>query len=933
MNMLDAHERVPFRNGPFYRKHGLSAAMAAIGLTLALTSPSSRADAGTEAALREENARLRAEIERLRQTVEASPAARSVPPDGGAATADADAASAATPGGAAAQAAEDAPVELDAVVIRARNRLERLQDVPLSISAISGRELEREGAVTLGDITRRAANVQWNVGNARQSSLSIRGVGKQGQTDAMDPSVGVIVDGVNYAYGALSFADFIDVDAVEVARGPQGTLLGRNTTMGVVNITTRKPSFTPEAIFETTFGKNNTLIGKAVGGGAVIDDLLAWRGNFYIHKQRGDFRNENNDGTQSWPDINRMAGRAQILLTPTPDFSARVSFDIQPRNGQNDNGLTYYTQIPRHYANGESVPLSAAVNRAENALGRRWFTQQDSYSYAGDYLRAINYDNYQPLFTGSDGASAELNWTLGNHVLTAITAYKDFYFDARNDEGTPFDITLNNNTSVEYKQISQELRLSSQAGGALDYQTGLFWLKTRNRVLQKQEWGSDAGAWFASNAQYNALDANGEGRYLLDNSLNRLFRQQREYIHNQSIAGFGQANWHIGDKFTLTSGVRLTHEDRRTQSRRDVLRNGYGAELNPVAVNGVQLGGFDSDTTGELTSSALSSPDQLALANFTASKYFGVADYAALSAAQKQQIAHAKTLRRTQIGTLWLKSDGESFRKTQPALIFSPSYKINDDVTIYASWQYGEKAGIVQFTNGLPNNADPEKATAYEIGLKSALFNRSLILNAALFRTDLRDYQQSVQVVDPLTTQLTGETAYTSATGNVKHVQITGLEIDGAYGGIKNTTLRFSAAWNRAIYKDFTNSSAAPELANLGLPYLDQSGKSLPGAPRFTLSVGGEYRLPILGDKEFHASINHFYTTRQNLDNTLSEYGWQKAYHLTDLSVGFGRRDQSFDLNFVVKNLFDTHYNTGQSWASYTPGAPRWFGLVLKAKL
>ena len=148
----------------------------------------------------------------------------------------------------AAAVTKEAPQDtaLGKVTVRARNRLEPLQEVPLSISVVTGKELDRLQATEIGAITQRASNVSWNLGNQRTSSLSIRGVGRQGQTEAQDPSVGFIVDGVSYGYNALTSSfDFIDVDTVEVTRGPQGTLLGKNASLGVVSVNTRRPRSRP----------------------------------------------------------------------------------------------------------------------------------------------------------------------------------------------------------------------------------------------------------------------------------------------------------------------------------------------------------------------------------------------------------------------------------------------------------------------------------------------------------------------------------------------------------------------------------------------------------------------------------------------------------------------------------------------------------------
>lgn len=359
---------------------------------------------------------------------------------------------------------------LDAVVVRSRNRIEKVQDVPISVSVVSGKELDRELAYDIGGITKRAANVVRNQGNSRTFSLSIRGVGKVSQTEAQDTSVGVILDGVNLAYAPLASFDFFDVDSVEVARGPQGTLLGKNSTMGVVVINTRKPSFVPDAHWAVTLGQRHTVISQFAGGGPAIDDLLAWRGSVTVNKGAGAFSNTYNPD-QSFYDRDRVSGRLQFLLTPTPDLSARLSIDIQPKAGEYYNGQVIRTDLPATFTNtGASTVNSTSDIRAK--LARRWFTQAGGFDYDRDYLNNpnVNLDNQRPLITATNGASLEVKWDLGGHELTSITAVRDYHFHARNDEGTPFDISKNGGGKVDaYKQQSQELRIASKPGGVLDY--------------------------------------------------------------------------------------------------------------------------------------------------------------------------------------------------------------------------------------------------------------------------------------------------------------------------------------------------------------------------------------------------------------------------------------------------------------------------------
>jgi outer membrane receptor protein involved in Fe transport len=254
-------------------------------------------------------------------------------------------------------------------------------------------------------------------------------------------------------------------------------------------------------------------------------------------------------------------------------------------------------------------------------------------------------------------------------------------------------------------------------------------------------------------------------------------------IQNESIAAFGQVNWHIADAFTLTTGVRFTHEDRQTTSSTGIKDNGSAPELNPAVVNNVNLGGFFSIANGTFDPLNPNSTAQLQTADLIALKYFGVATtatpgaaYSSLTAAQKQQVADAKAIRQSQIGVVFPTTVAEGFTDTQPAWVVSPSFKINEHYSTYVSWQHGEKAGISQFVNGISNVVVGEKTDAYEIGLKTVLLNDTLVFNTAVFYSEIEDYQQQVRIVDEYTTALniangvTPAIAYTSATGNVPRV-------------------------------------------------------------------------------------------------------------------------------------------------------------------
>lgn len=839
---------------------------------------------------------------------------------------------------------------LETVVVTGTKDLQIVRDLPQSISTISGADLTRENAVNLDSITKRLANVKWNYGNSQTSNYSIRGVGKIGNNQAADPSVGINVDGVAYAYNPLASFNFFDIDTVEVRRGPQGTSYGKNSTLGALRITTRRPSFTRSTDFSIGFNQfqgqdygdaNGNVQATVATTGPLIDDVLAYRASLHVNKGGG-FLVNNYNPDNNYINSDRVAARVQLLYEPSDVFNARLSLDIHPRNSENVNiGSTNFfnTPTPATYADGTPNPRSTD---ASTRLNRRWFLQNGDYSYQADFLsdRYISSDSQQGVVTGTNGVALDLQWQLAdNYELRSVTGWRDYYFNAfRDDEGTVFDVQTAAGQNLKYRQITQEFRVTSEASEIVDWSAGIFLLDAKNTGISNAVFGGDAGAWFASNAQYSLLDADPAGRGLMENSLNVLWRQNGvQHIENRSAAIFGEANWHFGEKLTLTTGARLTREDRANTVSAGIVQQGYGAELNPVAVNGVALGGFASANNGSLVAGA-NSAEQLALADRVAQEYFGVATYGALTAAQRAQVGAAKGIRAAQIGVLWNPVVAEGFEETQPTWVVSPSYRINDDLVTYISWQHGEKAGIPQVVNGVSALVDAEENEVYELGLKSSWLQNKVLVNLALFHSEITNYQQAVRIYDEYTTNLNrvtnpqAEPSYVSATGNVPKVTVKGVEIDAVLNAIPHTQIRLAGAWNDARYTDFPNSAQPVENGNLSAPYRSVSDYVLPGAAKWTFDVGAEYFVPVLTNKEFHASINTAYSSRFNSDNALSSYGWIDDATLTDLSVGLAREDRSWDLTLYVKNVFNDDTYRNVTWNAYAPQLPRLYGLTLSGR-
>lgn len=786
---------------------------------------------------------------------------------------------------------------LDVVVVQARSRAELIQDVPVPVSAISAKTLQDNNAVSFQDFAKLAPNLAAHVPNARQTSISIRGVGKNTANDALEPSVGVVIDGVPSAFIAQSWGDFADLDHVEVLRGPQGTLLGKNTTLGVVNIVTKAPSFKPESDLELGLGDHNAVNLKASIGGAIQDGVLAYRASVFSEKRDGPFKNIAPDqSNETFGERNRTGARLQFLLLPSPDWSVRVIADHQE-----SAELIAYTDPPLFgdpalFPNGASRTAGTGLTYTSR-LARSWF---GNYQPLVNDWNTVDNSGSRPTQSASNGLSAEVNWNLDDLTLTSITSYRDSLFDAKNANWSQFNIT-HFGALINQKQVSQELRLNSSLGKAIDYTAGIYLLSSQVNATDRNLFGGDAGAFYATTANYNTLVTSPVGKLLLQDSLKGLFTNLPAQPDTKSVAEFGQLNWHIDDKATLTLGLR------RNQENKD---NSY----NKVIV----------------TDSALT--DNLAGTTFDKN---GNAIGGVYNGATAAQIAAARAVRQTQLSSLGPIA-GQPINATSYAWLINPSYKLSRDTLLYASVGYGEKSGSVQFntTSMTPQNVDPEKALDFELGLKSSLLDHKLAFNLNIYQTQIKDYQQNLTVVDASTS-----TGFRTYLGNVKGVTLRGVELDGSYAVHKHLSFSFSGAYNDAFYSDFSNAPCASDISGQpgGQQQCDFTGRQIPFAPKLTTSVGFDSRLPIAGNYLLHAFANVAYRGGANYNAGLSDLGWQDAYSIVDGGIGIQTQNGKWEVDLVGKNLADTHYVTNigvysnQAAITGTPGDRRYVGVVLRA--
>lgn len=820
----------------------------------------------------------------------------------------------------------------DAILLEAvRVNGKKQQDKPVSVSAITGEELKKFHVNNFRDIVNRLGNVRTSWQNPNTTSIFVRGVGWAAGAGVLDPSVGVTVDGVSYGISALAtLANFDDIESVDVVRGPNGVNGGKSFSVGVVNVNTRAPSFTSEASASLTFGELNTVSSTATFGGAVIDDLLAAR--ISLHRETADGPWDNaNDTHYTWRNTDRTNARIQFLLTPSDQITAKLSVDYTPTGREIcENCFTFRDKIPAYYDSLDAAGNPIPVNYAEDAFGkiqRRWFVQKTDYNVDDYYNHGINTASEYPNTYATRGASFNLKADFDTGILTSITGYRDYKFSQGAGTHTPFEwLRAPRGTQTEYEQFSQEFRWNAALGDSVKYETGVLYFEGNfPNTGQTERYGSDGGAWYANKGQYDALDVNAEGRQLLLNSVDGLIVQQKNELDNTSQAVYANLIWETTESLNIHAGIRATQEERSTKSVSFIQTDGFAAELNPAVVNNVTL---------------INASDIAATNNVIAQKYFNLANYSLLTTDQIKQVAAAKAVRAGRIGALYLPVEAESYKEVLPTSNLGASYELSDFDTLFISWKHGEKAGVSQIVGatklgGKSFPADTEKSDSYEIGSKSLFLDRDLSLNATLYLQNIKNYLQPIFVYDEVQTELNnnGINVYTSAIGNVPKVETKGLEIDLSYSGIDYTNIRFSGAYTDATYEDFKYLAKPGELGGTSVAYYDASGKTLPGAPKYSGNLFVDFSYPLSQGKLFHANLNYNYVSEFNNDPSLSRFATAGDYGITDLSIGLGRQDRKFDVSLVVKNAFDEDTGFSTTWSSYKPGIPRWVGITFDAAI
>ncbi|NUT85516.1 TonB-dependent receptor [Pseudomonas corrugata] len=464
-----------------------------------------------------------------------------------------------------------APLVLEETKVTARRREEDPQQVPIPINVLYGEQLDEAGLHTLQDIQQRVPGLVVSGHDARYAGFGLRGFGATAYNDGLEGSVGTYVDGVYQARQGMAFTELMDIERIEVLRGPQGTLFGKNTTAGALNIITRQPTFQPEANLEASYGEPGLREYRGTVSGALHDDVLAGRLNVFERSVDGQVENLQ-DGARLG-DADSQGLRGQLLWTPNADFSARL---IADHARQNEAGnvllVNHYSQQTRQRAQFVGYPLPAP----------------------DPYQREVRIDAPGHPQTLQNGVSLELNWDLDEAMrLTSITAYRDWDYRATRDGDSTALSVAQSETELGHRQFSQEWRLSGTAGSSIDYVVGLYYLHQQLDRDIDVEFGKDAASWFVGDQleQLQKLygititDPRQVPTQLLDGARQRYGGEQK----GDSRAVFGQVSWRPVDLLELTGGLRYSQERKDGWISRDVSNLASLAGLPPTFQAGGQL--------------------------------------------------------------------------------------------------------------------------------------------------------------------------------------------------------------------------------------------------------------------------------------------------------------------------------------------------------
>jgi len=433
--------------------------------------------------------------------------------------------------------------QTETVVITSRRRRESLQDVPISVSVIGGREVEQAGAFNVNRLKELVPSVQLYASNARNTTLNIRGLGSTfGLTnDGIDPGVGFYVDGVYQARPAATATDFIDIEQIEVIKGPQGTLFGKNTTSGAFNITTKKPGFVRSAKAELSYGNYNFIQAKTSVTGAINKKLA---GKLSVSATQRDGTIWNVSEERKYSGQNNMGLKGSLLYKASDKLELILGGDVS---------IQHPAGYPLVVA-GITTTERSAYRQYAKIISDLGYEQPKVDPFAREIYTNTPWRHNQSI----GGISLNADYKIGNGTLTSTTAWRFWNWDPTNDRDfTQFSALTKSQGNSRHDQYSQEIRYAGNITDKLSGVAGVFFLGQNLQGLnQTEEVGKDQ--WrFVQTAATGA-----QAQYSTPGLLDGFGIKTNSTIKSISAAVFAQVDWEFLNNFHVLPGLRFTYDKK-----------------------------------------------------------------------------------------------------------------------------------------------------------------------------------------------------------------------------------------------------------------------------------------------------------------------------------------------------------------------------------
>lgn len=770
--------------------------------------------------------------------------------------------------------------QLEEVVVTAQKREQSVNDVPIAISAYGGELVADLGVRSAEDMTKLTAGLEVsNSGGTGTKVWTIRGVGFSDYSTGASSTVGLYVDEVAVPYPVMSTGTFFDVERIEVVKGPQGDLYGRNTTAGQINVVNRQPTQELEAGVNLGYARYETFDAEGYLSGP-LGERVRGRLAFATTQSGEGWQKSLSRPGDTLGEIDRTAVRGLLDVDLGETGSALLKVYYNEDKSDNVAPTAFDgTLVGRPFPTEHGAPF--------NTTGQleRFVTFATGDNTAADWTNGPGNALRPRRDNELKGAALRLSWDVGEMELVSVSGYDEFDRTEANDWDGAALLDSSNINVTGIESFSQEVRLSGKSE-RLNWVAGVYY--------SDDQMTEDYNYYF------------GEGRFGI-NQLNTDYEQATD-----SVAAFGHVEYRLTERVGGVLGLRYTRENRKWTGCT------YDATPTDIPVPGLPLSVFLNNiingagviTPNGLLNDAFNFPNGLSPVTPLAANGCGTFNDLTGTPNAGQYAVFSRKIRAEE--PLW--KVGVNFRPV-------------DEILLYGSISRGFKSGGF---NGANSNTHQqlvpyriEKLTAYEIGVKSELASRAMQLNASLFFYDYRDKQEREPAVTPV-----GNIAGVS---NIPQSEIYGAEVEWSWRATQALTI--SAGVSR-LHTEVTEWDAVDDIASSypNVVRTDASGFELPNAPKISGNLQVAYEIALAGFT-LTPTVDVFH--RGETSGDIRPESFRAAYTLTDIRLTLARADShSWRTQLWVRNAFDRdYYLSGQSGGNFTyartNGMPRTWGVSL----